>query len=246
MPTVRHVLLVLLQLISYGLSAQHARASILENALNEPSEILPEDYFDSTIDIAVAIEFEPKESQSLAQPTRTNPSTSSKDDKGENPLRLHWSLGLGIGHSSHASSYAVDDGFRIKEFSGFRSIVLDTKIGLRFHEIIGAFGTWKFAPGNSIISPYRSNYLGGGLAIYFGYEKQFSIHGGLGSYQAKVDKNEILGSGLLINYGAMIQLSNNFGFEFNILSGKIEADSATPFRIDSTEFNVVTGVAILF
>jgi len=243
---VEYSILILLQFFCYCSYAQNSSKIILGNTFDYPSEILSTKNFDSTADIITAVKSDIEAPKSRLQPISIAPSTSSKRHIGDDRLGLYGSVGYGIGYSSHAASYSFDDGLRIKSFSGFRSIVLDTKLGWRFHKNIAIFGTWKFAPGNATISPYRSNYLGGGLALYFGDSEQFSIHGGLGKYQAKVGRNEVFGNGLLINYGTLIKLSNNFGLELNVLSGKINSDNANPVIVDSMEFNFTAGVAFLF
>lgn len=247
MPTIKCAILVFSQLICYNLYTQNASQFILENKPNDHSEILATDYADSksTSDIITAVATDKEESQPLAKPLKISRTSSAKNDR-EDRLGLNWSIGYGLGHSSHASSYAVDDGFRTKQFSGFRTIVLDTKIGWGFHKNIVAFGTWKFSPGNTTISPYRSNFLGGGLSVYFGDLQQFAIHGGAGKYQAKISRNEVVGNGLLVNYGAVVKLSNNFGVEINVLSGKLEVDDANPTTFQSSEFNFTAGMVYLF
>lgn len=247
MHTVKYSILILLQFVSTNFYAQNSSNIILGNAFDNYPKILLEEHFDSTNDIITEVASErEKKSKSFVPRISIAPSTNPKRNVEKNPLGLKWSIGFGIGHSSHASTYSFDDGVRIKKFSGFRSIVLDTKIGWRFHKRVFVFGTWKFAPNNSIISPYRSSYLGGGLAYYFGDSQQFSIHGGLGKYQAKVRRNEFFGNGLLLNYGTTIKLINNFGIELNILSGKIKFDNANAGMLDSTELNITAGVALLF
>ncbi|MFK7981945.1 MAG: hypothetical protein AB8G86_18340 [Saprospiraceae bacterium] len=156
---------------------------------------------------------------------------------------LNWSIGFGLGQSSHASAYTINRDFDVKNFSGFRAIVLDTKIGFGLHENIVLFGTWKYAPGNAIISPYRSNYFGGALAYHF---YRFSIHGGLGTYNAKLDKNEIAGKGLLMDLGLLIQLGPNFGCELTVLSGKMEPGTVDAYLSESTELNFSLGLAYVF
>ena len=155
----------------------------------------------------------------------------------------NWSIGFGLGHSSHAAAYSIERNFNVKNFSGFRTIVLDSKIGIGFHENIVLFGTWKYAPGNSTISPYRSNYFGGALAYHF---YRFSIHGGLGTLQSKIDKNEIAGKGLLLDLGMLIQLSPNFGCELTVLSGEMEPGTVPSYASESREFNFTVGFAYVF
>lgn len=245
MPSVKWSILFLFQFVSYCFYAQSSSKIILGHAVTYHFEILSGERFDGTNTIATLSE--KKSSKSLVQTLNPAPIAPSKRNIDEdNPLGLNWSIGLGVGYSAHASSYSEDNGLRVKEFSGFRAIVLDAKIGWSFFERIGIFGTWKYAPGNSIISPYRSNYLGGGLACYFGDLQQFSIHGGLGKYQTKVGRSEGFGNGLLVNYGTVIKLTDNFGFELNVLSGKVKLDDASSTIPDSMEFNFTAGVAVLF
>ena len=42
---------------------------------------------------------------------------------------LTFGFGISAGYSSHADSYYIDDSFRVKEFSGFRGLNLDGKLG---------------------------------------------------------------------------------------------------------------------
>ncbi len=211
-------ILALLPFIPNGLLAQNANKVVQAHGLSQQSETRSEEHKS----------FIPsKDSKSIRE-----------DHRG-----LNWSIGYGLGHSSHASAYSIDRDFDVKNFSGFRTIVLDSKIGIGLHENIVLFGTWKFSPGNSTISPYRSNYLGGALAYHF---YRFSIRGGLGTFKSKVDKNEIAGKGLLMDFGMLVHLSPNFGCELTVLSGKMEPGTVAAYASESTEFNFTVGVAYVF
>lgn len=243
MPTIKYAILTLLQLISYCLYAQKSSEISLGNDGEYHYELLSDERYDNISKRVAELAHDTKKPKSIKHSTSVPTSTSYKPNAEEKYTGFKGSIGYGLGYSSHASSYFVDDGFRVKEYSGFRTIVLDTKIGWNFHKRIGISGTWKYSPGNTTISPYRSNYLGGELAYFFGDFQQFSIHGGLGKYQAKVGRDELFGNGLLANYGAVIKAGNNFGIELNVLSGKIEFDDA---NLDSTEFNFTAGLVFLF
>lgn len=238
MPIRKYAILVLLQFISHNFYAQNSSKIILDNTFDYQSEILSEKKINwNALILAEVASEEPK---SLIQPINADPKIE------EDYLGLNWSIGLGIGYSSHAAAYTFDDGLRIKEFSGFRAVALDTKVGWRFHKRVAIFGTWKYSPGNATISPFRSNYLGGGLVYYFGDSEQFAINGGLGEYQTKVGRNEGFGNGLLMNYGMMIKFTKKLGFELNVLSGKIKFDDTNPTISDSMELNFTAILAILF
>ena len=211
-------LLLLLPFISNGLQAQNANNISQEHGLNQ---------------------------QSTTRSKVRNSFIPSKDPKiiREDHRGLNWSIGYGLGHSSHASAYTINRDFDVKNFTGFRTIVLDSKIGIGLHENIVLFGTWKFSPGNSTISPYRSNYFGGALAYHF---YRFSIHGGIGTYNSKLDKNEIAGKGLLMDLGMRIQLGPSFGLELTVLSGKMEPGTVASYASESREFNFTVGFAYVF
>lgn len=269
MSKAKYFIFLLLQFISLSFYAQNASNIILGDVFNQHSETLSAERFDwaslpesaaeqlpelnehapivnnkrtsvaipdSTDRPIIKVAPNAEDRTSLGQPRSTK--SNRADDRG-----LTWSIGYGFGYSSHAAAYFVQEDFRVKDFSGIRVIVLDSKIGWRFGERIGLFGTWKYSPGNSTISPYRSTYFGGALAFYF---EGLSIHGGIGTFQSKLEKNEIAGKGRLTNLGITLHLTSNFACELNVLTGKMQPGDVVPYLVDSTEFNFTVGMAYLF
>lgn len=269
MSKAKYFILLFLQFISHCFYAQNTSKIILGDVFNQYSETFSEERFDWASLPESAAEQIPElngnppilnnKTASVAIPDRTDrPVTKVVPNAEEHKLlgqprlknssRAHnrgltWSIGYGFGHSSHAAAYFVDEGFRVKDFSGIRIIVLDSKIGWRFSERIGLLGTWKYAPGNATISPYRSNYFGGALALYF---QGLSIHGGLGTFQSKLKKKEVAGKGCLTNVGITIYLTNNVACELNVLTGKMKPGDVVPYLVDSMEFNFTVGMAYRF
>lgn len=269
MSKAKYFILLLLQFISHSFYAQNASKIILGDVFNQHSATLSTERFDWVSLPESAAEQIPElngnapiintKTTSVAIPGKTDRPTikvapnaedrkplaepSSTRSNRDNNRGLTWSIGYGVGYSSHAAAYFVEEDFRVKDFSGIRVIVLDSKIGWRFGERIGLFGTWKYSPGNSTISPYRSTYFGGALAFYF---QQLSIHGGIGTFQSKLGKNEIAGKGRLTNLGITLHLTSNFACELNVLTGKMKPGDVVPYLVDSTEFNFTVGMAYLF
>ena len=154
---------------------------------------------------------------------------------------------IGFGFSTHASSYSINvfPG-QLREFSGFRMIVLDSRIGWGIHKNIVVYGTWKFAPANSPISPYQSHYLGGSLAYYLPNSSPLFFLGGLGKYWSRVAKDQMAGEGMLVNIGMGVKISNHVACELTILTGKMEPGDLDPNPFNPGEFNISFGMGYLF
>ena len=171
--------------------------------------------------------------------------TSVKDEIENDKRGLKFGLGYGAGHSSHADSYVVHL-FSVREYSGFRIIVLDARLGWRFHQKVAVHGIWKFSPSNATISPYRSLYRGGYVAFYPTPSANLSIQGGVGKYESKVSKEETAGDGLLVNIGMAVEIRDHFLFEMNILTGSMNQGNVDPDPFTDREFNFTMGFAYLF
>lgn len=184
-----------------------------------------------------------------AQPTisktTTPPTTSVKDRPEDDKRGLKFGLGYSAGYSSHAKSYVVTF-LSVNDYSGFRIIVLDARLGWRFHQKIGVYGTWRFSPSNATISPYRSLYRGGYVAFYPTPSTNLSLHGGVGKYESKVSKEETAGDGLLVNIGMAVEIRDHFLFEINILTGSMDAGNVDPNPFIDREFNFTMGFAYVF
>lgn len=245
----KFLLLVLLLFISHSFYAQNSSNFFLGDAFNPHVGTLSTEQINDNENVSNNIIDLPAISERRNLPIKVGPNSGEQEFLRDTRIiredhrGLNWSIGYGFGFSSHASSYFIDEGFRIKNFSGIRSIVLASKIGWGFHENIVLFGTWQYAPGNSTISPYQSNYFGGTLAYYF---YKLSIHGGLGTFQSKLGKNRIAGKGLLMNWGIMLQPAPSFAFELSLLTGKMEPGNVAAYLSESTEYNFTLGVAYTF
>jgi hypothetical protein len=130
-------------------------------------------------------------------------------------------IGFGAGDSGHSGSYTVKEDFRTKKFSGFRALVFEAKVGWNFWEMTSVYGVARFAPSNSIISPYRSTYLGIGVSQAFPFMKSIYVIGNYGSYRSSLGGGNNSGNGNLFNIGAGIRLDDNIFLEMNNTFGEL-------------------------
>ncbi|NNF36910.1 MAG: hypothetical protein HKN68_22600 [Saprospiraceae bacterium] len=130
-------------------------------------------------------------------------------------------IGFGAGDSGHAGSYMVEEDFRTKEFSGFRALVIEVKLGWNFWEMTSIYGVARVSPSNSIVSPYRSTYLGIGLSQALPFMKRIYAIGNYGSYRSSLGRGVHSGKGNLFNIGAGIMLDDNIFMEINKTFGEL-------------------------
>ncbi len=146
-------------------------------------------------------------------------------------------IGLGMGFSKHADSYFIEERFRTKEFSGFRAMALDLKAGWGINNHILLFGTSKMSPSNTTISPYRSIYNGGGVAINFPSNPKVYWIGGLGHIRTGVEKGKKMGTGTMVNLGVSIEMIPHLMAEVNTLFGRIKnTTDLDPYPYSKNEF----------
>lgn len=154
-------------------------------------------------------------------------------------------LGYGIGYSSHAASYK-EQNINLDEFSGFRIIVFDAKIGWRFLNWLEIYGTAKLSPSNTTISPYSSRFIGSAFAIYFSKIPELSIYGGAGKYRSRIKGEDIIGRGTLTNFGLNWNTGSNFLIDMSILAGSINNDFRDELPLSNSEFSISISAAYRF
>lgn len=130
-------------------------------------------------------------------------------------------IGFGAGDSGHAGSYRVEEDFRTKEFSGFRALIIEVKAGWNFWEMTSIYGVARLAPSNSIVSPYRSTYIGIGLSQALPFMKRIYAIGNYGFYRSSLGQGINSGNGHLFNIGAGIRLDDNIFMEINNTFGDL-------------------------
>jgi len=121
--------------------------------------------------------------------------------------------------------------------------VLEGRIGWRMINRLEVFANARISPANSIISTYKSRYLGGALAFHILNDPNLSVHLGYGRYVSSVKNRGPAGSGNLANAGVSWEAGNNFTIGFNFLMGKISSSSYEPNPFSSDEFNLTFGFA---
>lgn len=163
-----------------------------------------------------------------------------------NDLGLLLGVGYGIGYSHHADQYETMDLADIKEFSGFRLINFDARLGWIFSQKWRAYLSWKLSPGITTISPYRSDYKGVCFAYFPEKSNKFSLHTGVGHYNSKVSKLEGTGEGFLADFGLAYQFSEQAHFELTVLTGKLDPGNIEPNPFPNQEFNLCFEVAYYF
>ena len=137
---------------------------------------------------------------------------------------FNFGIGIGSGYSKHAGSYSVisDPAFGIiEEYSGFRILAADMKIGWGITPRAGVFYTIKYSPPNTTISPYQSFYQG----LIFSYspksQEKLIISAGAGINKAR-DKDDKLGQGTMANIAFGYEINPHFVLELNTIFGKME------------------------
>ena len=186
---------------------------------------------------------------SYAQPAQvasaiSSNSTKNQAEQGRRGLR--WGFGYSIGNSSHADSYFIDQFGSNREYPGLRLYNFDARLGWEFHKRIGIYGIWKFSPSNATVSPYRSRYYGGYLTCYLTDDPRFYLLGGMGKYDSKISREETSGEGVLLNFGAGVELREHILFEINVLTGAMDPGNVTPDPFVDREFSFLVGVAYVY
>ena len=130
-------------------------------------------------------------------------------------------LAFGTGVSSHAGSYTINEVFRTKEFSGFRALIIESKLGWNFWETTSLYGVARLSLPNSIISPYRSIYFGFGLSQTIPGVNSMYLISNYGKYKSTLDEGVQAGKGNLLNLGVGLRVDDNLFFELNNTFGKL-------------------------
>jgi hypothetical protein len=151
-------------------------------------------------------------------------------------------IGFGAGDSRHAGSYVVDESFRTKKFSGFRSLIVEAKVGWNFWESTSIYGVGRFSLPNSIISPYRSTFSGVGASQTIPGVNRIYVLGNYGYYDSSIGDGIKVGSGDLLNFGIGIKLSDNLFLELNKTIGTLgEIDESVDISSDmSFVFGIIS------
>lgn len=147
------------------------------------------------------------------------------------------SVGIGLGVSSHAGSYEVDEIIRIRQYPGFRAFNIEAKMGWALSSRLQTYAVGRISPANSTVSPYQSTYTGGAIAMNFSEDLPFFVFAGAGYYRAKVDRGLRVGHGTLYNVGFGKQFSTHFYMDINAHFGKMKPGDISPDPFDDQELN---------
>jgi len=158
-------------------------------------------------------------------------------------------IGIGTGYSKHADSYSAlkESFFRtIDEFSGFRIMAVDLKVGWGFTQRAQVYYTIKYSLPNTTISPYRSFYQG--LVIANSSKSLEKLIYGIGVGINKAGNKEgKISQGTIGNIVLAYELNPHFLVEVNTLFGKMENDPYTDTYLNSAnEFSFVITFNYLF
>lgn len=160
-----------------------------------------------------------------------------------------FSIGVGMGYSKHADSYsAVQETIynTVKDFSGFRILSTDLKIGWGYAPRAQAFYTLKYALPNTTISPYRSFYQGVLFTYSFKSLEKLIYGAGIGINKAG-DKAGKISEGTLANISLAYEFNPHFLLELNTLFGKMENSPPQDTYLDSNrEFSMIITFNYLF
>ncbi len=149
------------------------------------------------------------------------------------------SFGIGLGFSTHASSYEVDELVRIKRYPGFRAYNLEARAGWVPTARLQVYALGRLSPSNSTISPYRALYAGGAVSYAFSDYLPFFVLAGGGFNQAKVNHGVKAGKGTLFNFGVGKYFTEKFFMEINVHFGKMQSyGEIEPDPFDDRETNV--------
>lgn len=161
-----------------------------------------------------------------------------------------FAIGTGTGFSAHAASYSVQKvgGFlsQIDEYGGFRSLTADLKVGWGFSPTIQAFYTFKFTPGNTTISPYKSLY--NGLILNYSPINIAELIVGAGAgINVATDKKDEISRGVLVNISFAYEFNPHFLIEINTLFGQMGNNPPPGHMLDSTkEFAIYVTINYLY
>ena len=154
-------------------------------------------------------------------------------------------LAFGTGISDHAGSYTVKEDFRTKQFSGFRALIIEARLGWNFWETTNIYGLARMSPSNSTVSPYRSYYYGIGGAQALPFFTRLYFMGDYGKYLSSLGDGIKAGSGNLYTIGIGFRIDDNLFFEGNVMRGNLsEIDSR--IDIQSSEKKLFAKVAYSF
>lgn len=157
---------------------------------------------------------------------------------------LTFRLGYGVGNSKHADSYEEYFGHTTKRYDGFQIIVVEARLGYRILNSIEVFGNARLSPADSIISPYKSRYFGGGVAYYVFVDPDLSVYGGFGNYTSNIKGEGPAGTGNMLNAGFSWEMGSNLFFDLNFVAGSISrTTNYVPNPFTSNEFNITFGFA---
>ncbi len=135
-------------------------------------------------------------------------------------------LAFGTGVSDHAGSYTIREDFRTKQFSGFRALIIEARLGWNFWETTNIYGMARISPSNSTISPYRSFNYGIGVAQAIPFFNRLYFMGDYGKYSSSLGDGIRAGSGNMYTLGIGLRIDDNLFFEGNVMRGNLsEIDS---------------------
>lgn len=151
------------------------------------------------------------------------------------------SLGLGVGFSTFGQHYyeprpGIGSSGKT-EFSGFRAMILDAKLGYMIIDDIGISAKYRFLPGTTTISPIRSTWLGGNLSFDIPKSENYYVYLGAGYSKSTVYGNRLSNS-ILYNLGIGIRIGKTI-VEFEVYTGEMEENNGlepNPFEGVTFEF----------
>lgn len=159
------------------------------------------------------------------------------------------SLGLGVGYSTYGQHYFETrpgvGGSSITEFSGFRAVILNAKLGYMITDEIGLSAKYLLIPGATTVSPIASTWLGGNLSFDIPNSENYYVYLGAGQSQSKISDNR-LSSSILYNVGFGIRMGEAI-VEFEVYTGQMEEkNSLDPNPFEGVTFEIMPSISFSY
>jgi hypothetical protein len=174
-------------------------------------------------------------------------SIAQKDGQG-----VFAAIGLGVGYSTFGEHYYETregtTGINITEFSGFRSVVLNARIGYQVSDRIGISAKYTLIPANSTVLPISSNWLGGNITYSFSESYNYYVILGAGTANYKAPQQVDLGKNVLYNVGFGLKMGKAI-IEFECYTGSVNSINSlepNPFVDINFEIMPVLSFSYLF
>jgi len=138
---------------------------------------------------------------------------------------LFASIGIGVGYSLFGENYyetrAASVGNNITEFSGFRSVILNSRIGYQITDKVGVSVKNVLFPSTSTVLPIGTNWLGGNVTLGLPNSDNHYFMLGVGKSKYKTRLGIHVNDTVLYNLGFGIILGNAL-FEIEVYTGKMK------------------------